>query len=65
MPKEISGETFYSISEVAERLGVSLITVLDLIYEETLPAKKIEDEWLISEEALREFLEKQNLGVSE
>ena len=62
MPKEISGEIFYSVDEVAEILRVSPNIVLDFINEDKLTAKKIEGEWLISEEALKEFVERQNMG---
>jgi hypothetical protein len=57
MPKEIAGEIFYDIDEITEILKITPAILRDYINQDKLTAKKIEDEWLISEEALREFLD--------
>ncbi len=55
MPKEIGGELYYTLDEIEDILKTSPAKVLDLINENKLTAKKIDDEWLVSEAALKEY----------
>ena len=57
MPKEIAGEIFYTVDEVSKKLGIPPAILRDYINQNQLTAKKVDNEWLISEEALKEFLD--------
>ncbi len=57
MPKEIGGEIFYTLDEIEELLAMSPTTVRELIDQDKLIAKKIDDELLISNADLNEYLE--------
>jgi hypothetical protein len=63
MPKEIGGELYYTTDEVEDLFDLDPVTVIDLIKEDKLTAKKMDDEWLISEAAVKEYrdtIEKEN-----
>lgn len=47
----------YTTKEVAEILGIHKRTVLKLINENELPAKKVARKWRITENQLKEYLE--------
>ena len=55
MPKEIAGELFYTLEEIEDIYNITPATLRDLINEDKLTAKKMDDEWLISEAALKEY----------
>ena len=57
MTKEIAGEIFYTVDEISKKLGIPPAILRDYINQDQLTAKKVDDEWIISEEALREFLD--------
>jgi excisionase family DNA binding protein len=57
MLKEIGGELFYTLDEIEDLLAMSPAALRDLIDQGKLKAKKIDNEWLIPEAALREYLD--------
>jgi hypothetical protein len=63
MPKEIGEELYYTLEEIEDTFGITPATLIDLIKQDKLTAKKMNDEWLISEAALKEYrdtIEKEN-----
>ncbi len=50
-------ETYYTIQDVADRLKVSYRTVFRWVHAGELAAYKLGQEWRISEEDLKAFLE--------
>jgi excisionase family DNA binding protein len=48
----------YTATETAEKIGVSLATILRAIEKKELKATKFFNRWQISEENIREFLKK-------
>ena len=57
MPKEIGGEIFYTIEEIEKLLAMDRATLRKLISQNKLTAKEMDEEWLISETALQEYLD--------
>ncbi len=55
MPKEIGGELYYTLEEIEDTFGLTAATLIDLIKQNKLTAKKIDDEWLVSEVAVKEY----------
>jgi len=47
----------YSTEEVAEKLNIHTTTVLKLINEGELPAKKVARKWRVTENQLKKYLE--------
>ncbi len=58
MPKEIGGETYYTTDEVEDLFALDPVTVIDLIKEDKVIAKKVDDKWLISEESIKGYLDR-------
>jgi hypothetical protein len=55
MPKEIEGEVYYTTNEVETLFNLDPVTVMDLIMEKKVTAKKMDDEWLISAASIKEY----------
>ncbi len=55
MPKEIGGELYYTTDEVEDLFDLDPVTMIDLIKEDKLTAKKIGGEWLVPETAVKEY----------
>lgn len=55
MPKEIEGEVYYTTNEVEVLFNLDPVTVMDLIMEKKVTAKKMNDEWLISAASIKEY----------
>jgi excisionase family DNA binding protein len=58
MPKVIGDMTLYTVLELSKLLDVTEVTLRRYINEGKLKAKKIGGAYHISEEALKEFVEK-------
>lgn len=56
-------EKLYTCEEVAERYGVNTATVKEWIRRKELPAIKVGREYRISEDAVKEFEEKNKTTV--
>lgn len=56
MPKEIAGETLYTIPELQEMLGLSDRSLRQYFREGRLKGRKIGKAWHITEKHLKEFL---------
>jgi len=56
MPKDIAGETLYTIPELQEMLGLSDRTLRAYFREGRLKGRKIGKNWHITEEHLKAFL---------
>jgi len=54
---ELLPEHLYSVLQVAEYLGKSVLTIYRLVRHKRLRASKVGGEWRISDKALRKFLE--------
>lgn len=60
--KQIEGKTLYDINEIAEKLGVSVVTATNLIKTKKLQAVKFGRRWNVSKENLSEFLDGKDQG---
>lgn len=60
MTQDVSPEKKYTMTtqEAADALGVSLTRIRQLIYQETLDAKKRGRDWFITEESVEEAKER-------
>jgi excisionase family DNA binding protein len=58
MPKVIGDMTLYTVLELSKLLDVTEVTLRRYINEGKLKAKKIGGAYHVSEEALREYIEK-------
>jgi excisionase family DNA binding protein len=58
MPKVIGDMTLYTVLELSKLLDVTEVTLRRYIKEGKLPAKKIGGAYHISEEALKDFVNK-------
>jgi excisionase family DNA binding protein len=58
MPKVIGDMTLYTVLELSKLLDVTEVTLRRYIKEGKLPAKKIGGAYHISEDALKEFVNK-------
>ena len=56
MPTEIRGETFYTVTELAEVLSITPQTVRKYIKEGRIDSQRIGRPLLIRERAIKEFL---------
>jgi excisionase family DNA binding protein len=54
---QLMEEKYYTIQDVADRLKVSYRTVFRWVHAGDLPAYKLGQEWRITEEDLKAFLE--------
>ena len=58
MPKVIGDMTLYTVLELSKLLDVTEVTLRRYINEDKLKAKKIGGAYHVSEEALREYIDK-------
>lgn len=65
MPKEIIGETYLDIKEVAMRLGLHVQTIKRYIADGTFKATKVGNKWYIKEVAIKEYLDKRSKIVEQ
>jgi excisionase family DNA binding protein len=56
MPIKIADTTLYSVSEVAQKLNVTTVSVRNYILQGHLKGMKITGRWFITEKDLQEFL---------
>lgn len=61
-PKSILGKTLYSVIEVSEIIGVSIVTIRNYIHSGKIETVKLAGRYYIDEETLKKLLEPQNLG---
>lgn len=54
----------YSTKEVAEKLNIHTTTVLQLINNGELPAKKVARKWRVTENQLRQYLEESRPDIA-
>ena len=54
----------YSTKEVAEKLNIHQTTVLKLINEGELPAKKVARKWRVTENQLKKYLEESRPDIA-
>ena len=54
-------ESLLSVDDAADSIGVTKQTVTRLIREEKLPAQKVGNKWVLREEALRDYMQNNNL----
>lgn len=57
MPIEVKGEKYYRLIELTELLGLHIATLRKKIKENRLKGKKIGREYIIREDALKDFLD--------
>ncbi len=57
MPREIGGIRYYELKEISEELDVTLHTLRVYVREGKLRGRKIAGKYIVTEEALREFLQ--------
>ena len=55
--KEIFGVNHYDIKETADILGISSTSVLNYIREGKMKAAKVGGRWLVTEEAIKVYLD--------
>jgi excisionase family DNA binding protein len=55
MPVSIGSLRLYTIPELAEKLGLTPVTIRNYIRHRGLPGQKIGHTWYISEDALEEY----------
>ncbi len=51
-------ENYYTLNDLIELLGVTRITLRKYIKQKKLRAFKLGNEWRVTEESLKEFIEK-------
>jgi hypothetical protein len=56
MAEEIERELFYTTNEVEALFDLDVVTIMDLIIENKVTAKKVNDEWLISESSIKQYI---------
>ncbi len=56
MAEKIEGELFYTTNEVEALFDLDVVTIMDLIIEKRVTAKKVNDEWLISESSIKQYI---------
>lgn len=57
MPKVIGEITLYSVLELSQRLGVTVMTLRSYLKQGKIKGSKIGQKWWVSEKALAEFFE--------
>jgi len=55
MPKQFDGLTLYTPAEVADRLGVQVVTVRRYLKEGKLAGRKFAGNWYVSAEAIADY----------
>lgn len=56
MPIIIMGESFFTMTEAAEQLGVTYRTMSTYLRQGRINAQRVSGRWLFTEEALKDFL---------
>ena len=54
--KKILGINVYSLTEVAEMIGVTTVTIHNYIKSGTLDARKLGGKWYIAEDTIKKFI---------
>ncbi len=57
LPKQLGEITYYTLQELSEELDVTLQTLRKYIRQGKLRGQKVANQWYVTEEALRNFLE--------
>ena len=60
MPRQIMGETYLNIKEVADMMGVTPLTVQRYINGKKIEAFKIGGKWLMKEATIKAFVDQRS-----
>ncbi len=57
MPIEVKDAKYYKLYEVAELLGMHIVTLRRMIKRKKLKARKLGREYIVTEDAVKDFLD--------
>jgi hypothetical protein len=56
VPEELRKYKMYSLKELEPILGLTRVTLLNYVNNGTLPAVKVGNKWMVSEQALKDLV---------